>query len=469
VNGRLNILIIDDDEALLESCKKVLSSNSEYSVETISDSTKAVAEIESNNYDLFISDLSMPGLNGFQLLEVAKKEVPETPFVIFSAFGSTEKVVEAMRLGAFDFIEKPFKADRLRIVVEKSLKFSTLQKQNKALTSELHKKYEFDNIIGKSQVMQNIFGMISRVAGGDSSVTITGASGTGKELVARSIHAHSRRHKKAFVPVNCGALPENLFESELFGYEKGAFTGANQRKYGLLEYANHGTFFLDEVCELSPALQVKLLRVLQERNIRRVGGNELIDIDVRIIAATNHNMEEAMQKGIIREDLYYRLNVISIQLPSLKERLEDIPILVDHFIREFSKMTPKEIKGISDEAMRCLESYPWPGNVRELENTIERAVALAQDDWIQLKDLPDNMTCKENEVKPRVQLDIPLKEAKENIVADFEREYLTKMLKRHNGNISKAAKDSQIDRRTFHRLINRYKINTNGLKVENIT
>ncbi len=459
-----NILIVDDDKEILKSCEKVLKSVGLYHVVTIHDSTLARNEIKTGDYDLIISDLSMPGTNGLELLNIAKSTKPDIPFVVFSAFGSTEKVVETMRLGAFDFIEKPFKTDRLKVVVEKSLKFSSLKKQNNSLKSQLHEKYRFDNIIGKSQSMANVFGMISRVAEGDSNITITGASGTGKELVARSIHSNSRRNKKAFVPVNCGALPENLFESELFGYEKGAFTGASQRKYGLLEYANHGTFFLDEVCELSPALQVKLLRVLQERNIRRVGGNELIDIDVRIIAATNHNMDEAMRNGIIREDFYYRLNVISIQLPSLNQRREDLPLLVEHFITNFSKMTPKNIKGISSEAMQCLESYPWPGNVRELENTIERAVALTQTDWILPKDLPDNVVYEKNKL-PSVQLDIPLKEARENVLVQFEREYLTKMLIRHHGNISQAAKNSKIDRRTFHRLINRHKLNTNSPKV----
>lgn len=461
---KANILIIDDDKELLQSCAKILKNNGRYHVVTLDDSTQAFAEIESGEYDLFISDLAMPEVSGMELLQKAKTVVPEIPFVIFSAYGNIERVVEAMREGAFDFIEKPFKSDRLKVVVEKSLNYRKLHKEKTALETQLQQKYSFDNIIGKSAVIQNVFEMISRVADGESNITIIGESGTGKELVARSIHAHSQRKNKAFVPVNCGAFPENLFESELFGYEKGAFTGAERRKPGLFEYANEGTFFLDEICELSPALQVKLLRMLQDRKIRRVGGTELVDVDVRIISATNRNMEEALKDGSLREDLYYRLNVISIHLPPLRERREDIPLLANYFIEKFAKLTPKEIKGISDDALRCLEDYAWPGNVRELENIIERAVTLAKEEWIQTNDLPENVVGLKRDLES-VQIDLPLKKAKEAIVAHFEREYLTKMLSRHNGNVSRAAKDSGVDRRTFHRLINRHQIKAKNWKV----
>ncbi|MFQ5605017.1 MAG: sigma-54-dependent transcriptional regulator [bacterium] len=463
MSSKAKILIIDDDKQLLVSCSKIFKNNGRYQVVTMHDSRQALSEIETGQYDVIISDLSMPDMSGMDLLHKAKLIAPDVPFVIFSAYGNVERVVEAMREGAFDFIEKPFKADRLKVVVEKSLSHRNLYKEKRALENQLQQRYSFDNIIGKSPVMQRVFDMIARVADGESNIAIIGESGTGKELVARSIHVHSYRSSRAFVPVNCGAFPENLFESELFGYEKGAFTGAFRRKPGLLEFADGGTFFLDEICELSPTLQVKLLRMLQDKKIRRVGGTELVDVDVRIISASNLKMEEALESGALREDLYYRLNVISIHLPPLRERREDIPILCKHFIEKYIKLSPKNIKGFSEEALRYLENYNWPGNVRELENVIERAITLAATDWIQPVDLPDKIVGRQDSVQT-VQIDTPLKVAKDQVLAQFECEYLVKMLTRHNGNITQAAKNSGIDRRSFHRLLNRYKINSRDWK-----
>ncbi|RMF58451.1 MAG: sigma-54-dependent Fis family transcriptional regulator, partial [Calditrichaeota bacterium] len=451
------------DRQLLQSCAKILKSNGHTEVVTVDNPIQAEEEIEAKDYDLIISDLAMPGMSGMELLRKARAVSPETPFVIFSAYGTTERVVTAMREGAFDFIEKPFKADRLRVVVEKSLHHRELHKVKHALERQLRDKYSFDNIIGKSAVMQHVFEMISRVAEGDSNIAIVGESGTGKELVARSIHSHSRRHTKAFVPVNCGAFPEHLFESELFGYEKGAFTGAYQRKPGLLEFAHGGTFFLDEICELTPALQVKLLRMLQDRKIRRVGGTELIDVDVRIISATNRKLEEAVNSGVLREDLYYRLNVISIHLPPLRERKEDIPLLCEHFIQKYAKASPKTIRGISQEALEKIEGYNWPGNVRELENVIERAITLATDEWIEVRDLPEKVTAADGKLQ-QIDVDLPLKEAREKLLAQFEREYLRQMLRRYNGNVSRAASHSGVDRRTFHRMLNRYDLHSRDWK-----
>ncbi len=459
MNGKAKILIVDDDKELLLSCSRIFKNNGHYQVCTMHDSTQAVKEIESGNYDLIISDLSMPKMSGMDLLHKAKSVIPEVPFVIFSAYGNVERVVEAMRLGAFDFIEKPFKVDYLKVVVEKSLNHRNLYKEKLALENQLQERYNFDNFIGKSPAMQQVFEMISRVAEGESNVAILGESGTGKELVARSIHVNSQRSNKIFVPVNCGAFPENLFESELFGYEKGAFTGASRRKPGLLEYADGGTFFLDEICELSPTLQVKLLRMLQEKKIRRLGGTELIDVDVRIVSASNQDLEEALAEGRLREDLYYRLNVISIHLPSLRERRDDIPLLCDYFMNKYLKGSSKNIRGISEAALKCLENHCWPGNVRELENVIERAITLSANDWIQPEDLPENIMCIKDKMQ-LVHIDTPLKEAKDKILAQFESEYLIKMLMCHNGNITRAAKSSGIDRRSFHRLLNRHKINS---------
>jgi DNA-binding NtrC family response regulator len=461
MNGSAKILIIDDDEALLSSCTKIIQKNGAYDIVALSDSVKAEAEIESGKYDLFISDLSMPGKSGMDLLQKARAFAPETPFVIFTAYGTIEKVVDAMKNGAFDFIEKPFKADRLRVVVEKCMTHRNLQKEKMALENELKMRYHFDSIIGKSPAMQKIFDLIQQVAESEASVNISGESGTGKELVARSIHAHSPRNDKPFVPVNCGAFPENLFESELFGYEKGAFTGAHRTKPGLMEFAKGGTFFLDEICSLNNGLQVKLLRTLQDRKIRRVGGSHLIDIDVRIISASNCTMESCVGEGILREDLYYRLNVISIHIPPLRDRIEDVPLLCEHFIEKYAKQTPKDIQGISNQALRCLENHHWPGNVRELENIIERAIALTNDNSIQPRNLPDSLACREND-QPAIPLNRNLKDAKKEMIEKFEIEYLSRMLERHNGNISHAAESSGIDRRTFHRLINRYQIDTKG-------
>lgn len=463
MNRKAKVLVIDDDTEILLSCAKILQNNGDYFVTTISDSTQALNEIESEEFDLILCDLNMPRYSGMDLLRKARMVVPETPFVIFSGYGNIEKAVEAMREGACDFIEKPFKKDHLKIVVEKCLYYRRLHKEKRVLQNQLQKRYHYDSIVGKSPVMQQVFDMISRIADSEANITIIGESGTGKELVARSIHAHSQRKSKAFVPVNCGAFPENLFESELFGYEKGAFTGAYRKKPGLLEYADGGTFFLDEICELSLTLQVKLLRMLQDMKIRRVGGTELIDVNVRIISASNQNLEEALMKGILREDLYYRLNVISIKLPPLRDRQEDIPLLCQHFVEKYSKQTPKEIKGISAEALKCLEEYSWPGNVRELENIIERAITLAKDVWIRLEDIPYNIVC-EKENFTNTPIDVPLKAAREQMLSTFERDYLMKMLERYGGNVTKAAQHSGVNRRTFHRLLNRYQISSRNWK-----
>jgi len=462
LNEKSHILIIDDDKALLESCAKIIRHNGDYDVVTLDDSAEAEHEIEKGGYDLVISDLSMPGKSGLDLLKKARLVCPDVPFVLFSAYGNVGTAVEAMRHGAFDFLEKPFKSARMKVVVEKSLQYRRLFKEKQALENQLQSDAGFDDLVGESPVMQRLFELIERVAEGESNIVLFGESGTGKELVARSIHNHSRRKKKAFVPVNCGAFPEHLFESELFGHEKGAFTGAYQRKPGLLEYANGGTFFLDEICELALPMQVKLLRMLQDKKIRHVGGNHEIDVDVRLISASNQNLERAVAKGTLREDLYYRINVISVHIPPLRERQQDILPLCNHFLKKYVKQTPKTILGFADDALRCLENYPWPGNVRELENVIERAVTLAATDLINLLDLPDNLVCKKNLLR-NSGTDMPLKTAKKEIIAQFEKEYLVRMLRKHDGHITRAAASSGVDRRTFHRLLSRYHIDAKDL------
>ncbi len=449
---RNRILVVDDETELLVSCKKLLGKMG-YEVITASSAATALAALEEQEFDLILCDLQLPDIDGMEVLARIKKSQQEVPVVMISGYGTVERAVEAMKASAFDFVEKPFSSERLRVVVRKALEHRRLYRERRDLLRQLQERYQLDQIVGRSAAMLRIFDMVERIAESGANVTITGESGTGKELIARAIHVRSRRRARPFVPVNCGALPENLFESELFGYEKGAFTGAYRRKPGLLEFAHGGTFFLDEICELPPPLQVKLLRMLQDHKIRRVGGDDLIDVDVRIIAASNQNLEEMVAAGKLREDLYYRLKVISVHLPPLRDRREDIPLLCHHFLEKFLKATPKQIEGFEPEVLRLLERYEWPGNVRELQNVVERAVALAPGPWIRVADLPDNIAGEPGDSAGY--MDLPLKEAKEKLLQDFERNYLIRLLRRHRGNVSRAADASGVDRRTLHRLLGR--------------
>jgi len=328
------------------------------------------------------------------------------------------------------------------------------------LLKQLDHKYHFDNIIGKSLVMRNVFDMIENVSNSEANILITGESGTGKELIARSIHARSRRKTKAFVPVNCGAFPENLFEAELFGYEKGAFTGASHKKVGLIEFADGGTFFLDEVCELPGNLQIKLLRTLQDQKLRRVGGNDLIQVDVRLISATNQNIELALKQETLRKDFYYRLNVINIQVPPLRDRKEDIQLLAEHFLDECLKSSSKEINGFTNEVVEVLENHSWPGNVRELENVVERAVTLAKENKINLADLPQHFINNQGSQNP---FDgTSLADLKHKAIEEIENKFLVFLMKKYKGNITRIAADAGLTRRHIHRMINNYKIDPNN-------
>jgi DNA-binding NtrC family response regulator len=364
-----------------------------------------------------------------------------------------------MKAGAFDFIEKPFEADYLKIIIEKGLHQRNLICERNNLLNQLEDKFSFDNIIGKSSIMRNVFEMVDKVAKSDTNILVTGESGTGKELIARSIHARSERKTNPFVPVNCGAFPENLFEAELFGYEKGAFTGATSRKEGLLEFANGGTFFLDEVCELPTTLQTKLLRVLEDRQLRHLGGNALIQTDVRLISATNRDLQNALAEGQIRDDFYYRLNVINIHLPPLRERKEDIPLLAEYFLDKTLKSTAKEIEGFGEEVIHQFEKYDWPGNVRELENIIERAVTLAKGYKITLTELPPQLQPEENQAYSFNNLS--LSQAKQQTIEELEKKYLIFQLRKHNGNVTKVADESNMTRRNIHRLLKLHNIDPN--------
>jgi len=459
MKNKSRILIIDDEPDMLSACAKIISVLGNDPV-PVSDAQKAIKFLEEEEFDLIFCDLLMPEHDGMEVLEICQKLAPNTPVIIFSAYGTIDRAVAAMKAGAFDFIEKPFDANNLKILIEKGLRQRNLFRERINLLKQLDHKYHFDHIIGKSLVMRNVFDMIENVSNSDANILITGESGTGKELIARSIHARSRRKTKAFVPVNCGAFPENLFEAELFGYEKGAFTGASHKKVGLIEFADGGTFFLDEVCELPGNLQIKLLRTLQDQKLRRVGGNDLIQVDVRLISATNQNIELALKQETLRKDFYYRLNVINIQVPPLRDRKEDIQLLAEHFLDKCLKSSSKEINGFTNEVVEVLENHNWPGNVRELENVIERAVTLAKENKISLADLPQHFIYDQS--SPNSFDGNSLADLKHKAIEEIENKFLVFLMKKYKGNITRIAADAGLTRRHIHRMINNYKIDPNN-------
>jgi len=369
-------ILVVDDEPSMRSFLEIMLTKEGYAVDTAGDGDDAVSRAQKQPYDLVISDIKMPGMSGTGVLKKIKEIHPETVVIMITAFASTESAVEAMREGAYDYITKPFKVDEIKVIISNALEKGRVESEHTELRRGQDGDVIFENIIGTSPQILKVFDLIGRVARTKTNVLITGESGTGKELVARAIHNKSLRHDRPFVIINCAGIPENLLESDLFGHVKGAFTGAVAQKEGLFEVANTGTLFLDEVGELTPSIQVKLLRAIQERTFKRVGGTEDISVDVRIIAATNKELEREVMSGKFREDLFYRLNVIEIKLPPLRERKEDIPILAQHFLEKYSKEQGKEIKKISSYAVEVLKDYSFPGNIRELENIIERSVAL---------------------------------------------------------------------------------------------
>lgn len=381
------ILVVDDEESIREFLNIMLKKEG-YEISLAEDGEQAKELLKNKSFHMVISDLQMPNVTGMELLEHVKANYPETTFMMITAFGSTENAVEAMKLGAYDYLTKPFKIDEVRILINNALKAKSLERENKQLKRELGVSNSFQNIIGNSDAMHQIFHLIERVSQSPTNVLVTGESGTGKEVVAKAIHYNGPIKEKPFVTVNCGAIPENLMESEMFGHKKGSFTGAVADKVGLFEAADEGTLFLDEVGELPLNIQVKLLRAIQERIIRKVGATEDQKVNVRIIAATNRDLQTMVNEGSFREDLFYRLNVININTPALRERTDDIPLLAKHFLKKYSERMGKGIGAISDEAMEILKSYNYPGNVRELENIIERTVALEAGGSILPESLP---------------------------------------------------------------------------------
>lgn len=442
------ILIVDDDREILEVIAEILR-QAGYDVDQAEDGRVAIRRIEDDFYDLVITDLNLPKVDGMKVLQYVVDQSPDTMCVILTGYGTIKSSVEAIKMGAFDYISKPVKSDEILIVVEKALKFRQLERENILLKQQLRKKYRFENFIGDSKPIQKVFELIEKVADTDSTVLITGESGTGKELIAKAIHYNSNRRDNPMVVINCGAIPEELLESELFGHEKGAFTGAHKMRVGRFELANGGTIFLDEIGDMSPNLQVKLLRVLQEQKFERVGGTRTLEIDVRIIAATNKNLINAVNKGSFREDLFYRLNVIPVKVPPLRIRKSDIPLLVDFFLKKFNKQKRKRIEGLAPEALDTLTAYGWPGNVRELENLIERLVILANGDVIDMDDVPESIKGKTARMES---LDVKI--PKDGIVFDqaveeYEKKLILQALSETNWVKTKAAKLLNINRTTL--------------------
>jgi DNA-binding NtrC family response regulator len=440
----MKILVVDDEAPLREVLQKGLTQRGDYYVEVAQNGPEAIEKIEREVFDLVMTDLKMPEMDGLELLKTIKGTRPEVMVIMMTAFGSIETAIEAMKMGADDYIIKPIDFNELLIRISSAQKETLLLRENRLLRMEVRKKFEFSNIIGKSKKMQEVFSLIEKVAPSNSTVIIYGGSGTGKELVAKAIHFNSPRADKPFIPFNSSAIPETLVESELFGHTKGAFTGAIQAKRGLFEEANGGTLFLDEISNILPSVQVKLLRVLQEKEVMKVGSTERTKIDVRMIAATNEDLEENMKTGRFREDLFYRLHVFPIFLSDLKDRKEDIPLLAYHFLDLFNKETQKQIKGISKETMSLLLEYQWPGNVRELENVIERGVIMADQDHLTPKDLPKNLR--------EGFAELIKKGAKEHKSLDeIKAEYITEILKETKGNKRTAAEILKVNPRTLYR------------------
>ncbi len=438
------ILVVDDEAPLREILQRGLTQMGGYWVEVAQNGQEAIEKVEKEIFDLILTDLMMPEMDGMELLKILKGTRPEIPVIMMTAYGSIDTAVEAMKIGANDYITKPVDLRDLLLRISKVHQENLLLQENRLLRMEVRKKFQFSKIIGKSRKMQEIFTLIEKVAPSNSTVIIYGGSGTGKELVAKAIHYNSPRADRPFIPFNCSAIPETLVESELFGHMKGAFTGAVQTKKGLFEEANGGTLFLDEIATVLPSVQVKLLRVLQEKEVMKIGSTDRTKIDVRMIAATNEDLEANMKKGKFREDLFYRLHVFPIFLPDLRDRKEDIPLLAYHFLDLYAKEARKEIKGISKEAMDLLLDYAWPGNVRELENAIERAVIMAEGELITPQDLPRDLVEGSSFLIRRG--------AKERKSLDqIKAEYILQILKETNGNKKMAAEILKVNPRTLYR------------------
>lgn len=441
------ILVVDDDKLMREFLDETLH-RSNYSVDLASTGDEAFKKIQSKEYDVILSDIRMPKMSGMELLKAVKENSPQSKVMLMTAYGTIENAVEAMKLGAFDYITKPFSADDIELKIKRAIEYKRLEWENKLLRSEVAEKYRFENIMGKSPQMQKVFEMVDSIADSKSSVLITGESGTGKELIAKAIHYNSPRADLTFVKINCAALPESLMESELFGHEKGAFTGAIKQTRGRFERAHRGTLLLDEISEIPLSLQAKLLRVLQEREFERVGSGETIQVDVRIVSTTNQNLPDLIQKAKFREDLYFRLNVIPINIAPLRERKEDIIPLAEYFLDKYNRENNRNIKGISEKVFQMFMEYHWPGNVRELENYIERAVVISKEKMLSPEDFPRELLFK---------IDVSSHELKVGqTIDDVEKTLILRTLQACSGNKTKAAQTLGISVRTLRNKLNEY-------------
>jgi DNA-binding NtrC family response regulator len=458
----VKILIVDDDPSIRNMLTIVLK-KSGYGVISTDSGKSTLDKLKKETFDLIISDIKMQDINGIELLKKIKSIIPEIPVIMITAYASANDAVEAMKLGAEDYITKPFNLDELKIIIDRAIYKKNIEIENIQLKSRLTDKEKFENIVGKNRKMLKIFDLINTVSKTDSTILINGESGTGKELIARAIHNKSERSSCEFVSINCGALPENLLESELFGHTKGAFTDAYKEKKGLFEVATKGTLFLDEVSEMSQKMQVKLLRAIQERKIRRVGSNEEVEVDVRIISATNKDLNEEMKSGEFRSDLFYRLNVISIDLPPLRERKDDISLLLQYFLKIYNEKFNRNIEGFEKEVLDLFVNYPWPGNVRELENFVERVVALEKEKFITVKSLPSDLVYSISDNKGTLPTDIEALFQDENFnfseyIDDLSRKIILKAFQINHLNMKKTAEMLKLNYRSLRYLMDKYQL-----------
>ena len=445
-NSDVKILIVDDEQIVRDSLTHWFEEDG-YQVSSSADAFDVLKDLQPGKYDIMLVDIKMPKMSGLELLEKVKEIDPDCIVIIITAYASVPSAVQALKNGAFDYVTKPIDPDELSHLIKNAIKQKALKKENIALRTSIDEMFSFEGLIGESPEMKKVFELIKIVAPQDTTVMIRGESGTGKELIARAIHMNSPRKYYPIIPVNCGAFTETLLESELFGHEKGAFTGAQYRRKGKIEMANGGTLFLDEVGSISPKMQVELLRVIESKQFTRVGGNEIVKVDFRLISATNENLEKLVEEGKFREDLYYRLNVFTIYVPPLRERRGDIPILANYFVQKFARQMNKPILKISDEAMEILLNHSWPGNVRELENAIERAMVVGKPPEIKPSDLPFHLE-KVNSFET-------------DSLEEVEKNHIQRVLKKYDWNISKAATALNIDRVTLYNKIKKYGLQKN--------
>ena len=463
---KAKILTVDDEKDMTRLLQRTLESEIDCRVSMAFSAKMAMSILEQEAFDLVVCDIRMPGMDGFELLEHIRSSYPDLTVVILTSFGNIESAVKAIKKGAYDFIPKPFERDEIIFKIQKALERSLLLKENKRLLKE--KEIGPFQMIGKSESMQQVFDKINLVASSDVTVLITGESGTGKDLTARSIHALSPRKDKAFIPVNCPTIPEHILESELFGYKKGAFTNATRDKEGLFQEADKGTIFLDEIGDIGPSIQTKLLRVLQEKEIKPLGDTKVIKVDIRIIASTNRNLKQKIASKEFREDFFYRLNVLPIELPSLRDRVTDIPMLAEHLVAKQCKKMKKELKMISREVMDLLMKHPWPGNVRELENILVQGILYSKEDTILPADIPLKDANPEKRSLTGIDSDnivvLPYKEAKEKVLHEFNRDYIGAKLSISNGNITHAARQCNMDRQALQQIMKRYGIDPDSFR-----